>query len=68
MDIKAVRKGMREINKLNYPYRNEYNYGFHDAVEVCNKLIEKQIQKYNRAKRKEKRKERGNALPFNVTT
>jgi len=52
MDIKALRKGMREIKKQMYPYRSEYNYGFHDAVEMCNKLIEKQIKKYNKAKKK----------------
>lgn len=45
MDIKALRKGMREIKKQIYPYRSEYNYGFHDAVEMCSKLIEQQIRK-----------------------
>lgn len=30
----------------------EYGYGFHDAIILCNKLIENQIRKYRRKKNK----------------
>ena len=54
MNIKALRKGMRELKESKYPYRMEYHYGFHDAIELCNKLIESQIRQYQKAKKKEK--------------
>lgn len=51
MNIKALRKGMRELKEYNFPYRHDYHYGFHDAIELCNKLIEKQIRLNNKMKR-----------------
>jgi hypothetical protein len=50
--MKALRKGMREIKEYSFPYRVEYHYGFHNAVEICNKLIEQEIRKYQKAKKK----------------
>lgn len=52
MDIKALRKGMRELKSRVFPYRDQYHYGFHDAIELCNKLIEQQIRKDKRKLKK----------------
>ena len=51
MNIKELRKGMKELKEHKYPYRMDYHYGFHDAIELCNKLIEKQIRKDKRNKK-----------------
>jgi hypothetical protein len=48
MDIKALRKGIRELKKRTFPYNFQKQWGFHDAIEECSKLIEKQIRKYRR--------------------
>jgi hypothetical protein len=40
---KQLKKGMRKLKEVKFPYRHEYHYGFHDAIERCNKLIENQI-------------------------
>lgn len=46
--IKGIREGIKEIREQKYPYRMQYHYGFHDAVELCSKMIEKQIRKDHR--------------------
>lgn len=52
MDIKAVRRILREVKKQQYAYRGEYNFGFHDAIEQVSKMIDKQMRKYAREKKK----------------
>ena len=49
MDIKAVRKGIKELKERRFPWRGDYGYGFHDAIEQCSEMIEKQIRMYQRA-------------------
>jgi hypothetical protein len=46
--IKGIRKGMRELKERKFPWRAGYGYGYHDAIELCNKLIENQIRKDRR--------------------
>jgi len=50
--VKEIRKGMKELKSRNFPYRHDYHYGFHDAIELCNKLIEKTMKKAARNKEK----------------
>jgi len=52
MDIKALRKGMKELKEHKFPWRHDYHYGFHYAIELCSKLIENQIRKDRRKKNK----------------
>ena len=52
MDIKTIRKEVKEINKQVYPYNDSYDNGFHDAIEQVSKMIDKQMRKYARAKKK----------------
>ena len=48
---REIRKGMRELKQLVFPWRNEYGSGFRDAIERCSEMIEKQMRIYNKAKR-----------------